>query len=298
VEKPFATNALEARELLEAARSSGRVHAVTFNYRFNPLVEQAGAMLARGELGPVNLVHGHYLQEWLLYDTDYSWRLDPKKSGATAMVADAGCHWFDLIEYTTALKVESVLAELSTMIKVRRPRFGVQETLTSGTTEASPASTKTQNIAVTVPDFGAILLRFDNGARGVFMTSSLCAGHRNDLRFEIHGAVASIRWLQERPNELWVGRRDGVNQVVLKDPSLLDTTARRYAALPGGYNEAWADAFKNLMHEIFTSIAPGSEPRAERQNFPTFEDGYRAACISEAIVASNAAGGRWTHVNS
>lgn len=104
--------------------------------------------------------------------------------------------------------------------------------------------------------------------------------------------------MQEQPNELWLGRRDGATQVLLKDPSLLDAAARRYAALPGGHNEAWPDAFKNLMREIFTSIASGSEPRTDRGNFPTFEDGYHAACISEAIVASSAAGSRWTEVNS
>jgi predicted dehydrogenase len=193
VEKPLATKALEAREMLGAAQSSGLVHAVTFNYRFNPLVEQARVMVARGELGPINLVHGHYLQEWLLYDTDYSWRLDPEKSGPAAMVADAGCHWFDLVEYTTGLRVESVLADLSTTIKLRRPRFYSQETFTSGTTADRRAFAETRNVAVTVPDFGAILLRFNNGARGMFTTSSLCAGHKNDLRFEIHGAVASLR---------------------------------------------------------------------------------------------------------
>jgi predicted dehydrogenase len=98
VDKPLAMSVEECATLLQAAEDAGVVHAVTFNYRYNAMVQQARVMNQRGDLGTVHFVHGSYLQEWLLRETDFSWRLDPAKSGPAAMIADAGSHWFDLIE--------------------------------------------------------------------------------------------------------------------------------------------------------------------------------------------------------
>ena len=120
VDKPLASNLEQARQMLDAAAAAGIVHAVTFNYRYHPLVQQARIMVERGDLGAIHLLHGHYLQEWLLYDTDFSWRLDAAESGPAAMVGDAGCHWFDLVEHVTGLRVVSVLAELKTVVSTRR----------------------------------------------------------------------------------------------------------------------------------------------------------------------------------
>ena len=112
----------------------------------------------------------------------------------------------------------------------------------------------------------------------------------------MNGLRSSTRWHQERQNELWLGRRDGPNGVLLKDPSLLVPAARRYAHLPGGHQEAWSDAFRNVMADIYAHIAAGGAASGASPNFPTFEDGYRAASIVDAILDSHRRGGVWTRV--
>jgi predicted dehydrogenase len=281
VDKPLAINALQAKEMLSAARSAAVTHAVTFNYRYNVLVQQARSMISQGALGEVRMVHGHYLQEWLLWPTDFNWRLDPAEAGPAAMIADAGSHWFDLVQYVTGLRIQRLFASLRTQTKIRRRP-------PSPTRGGEDQTGQAFDYSVQVPDYGTILVEFENGACGEFVTSASCAGHKNDLRFEVNGTEASLAWEQERPNELWVGRRNEPDQVIRKSPELLDSSIRHYAALPGGHNEAWPDAFRNLMRNIFSAIATG-----EPGDFPTFVDGYRAALIAEAALESDRSGGNW-----
>lgn len=293
VDKPLATSAAEARSLLEAAESAGVVHAVTFNYRFNPMVQHARALVEQGALGDLHLIQGQYLQEWLLYPEDFNWRVEPENTGPAAMIGDAGCHWFDLVEFVTGLRVTEVLADLSTTIPVRkRPASGRREAFADVSDEVS------DEYEVKVPDRGTVLLRFSNGARGVFTTSSLCAGHKNDLRFELNGRKASMAWEQETPNNLWLGYRDASDQTIRRDSSLVDPSVRRFVALPGGHNEAWPDAFRNLMREIFSFIASGERMDPAKVTFPTFWDGLRAAEITDAMLASSATCGTWRSVPS
>jgi predicted dehydrogenase len=291
VDKPLALTSAQARDLMESAATAGVINAVTFNYRFNPMVQQARVMIARGDVGDIHLVHGHYLQEWLAYPTDFNWRVEPEKSGEAAMMADAGCHWFDLVEHMTGLRVEAVLADFSTTIPVRkRPKSGAREAF------AAAAGDDTEDYTVRVPDRGTVLLRFQGGARGQFLTSCLCPGHKNDLRVEINGLKTSLLWEQEKPNVIWLGKRDEADRILTRDPSLVDESVRRYVALPGGHNEAWPDAFKNLMREIMEFVASGKQMAGEIP-FPTFADGYRAASIADAMVASSKGGGVWTKVS-
>jgi len=292
VDKPLALNSGEARQLVAAAEKAGVVHAVTFNIRYNPLIQQMRILARRGDFGRIHLVTGHYLQEWLLKETDFSWRLDPEQSGPLAMVADAGIHWFDLAQHITGLRITEVLSDLHTIIPTRQKPVGENR-------EAFAAASggRIEPYAVKVADLGSVLVKFNNGGRGVFTTTPLAAGHKNDLRIEINGANASARWEQERPNELWIGHRDEPSQTLLKDPPLLDESIRHYAKLPGGHNEAWSDAFRNLMLNIFVFIAEGRNPRtADGIAFPTFHDGLSAACIIDAIEKSHVLGGRWTEV--
>lgn len=291
VDKPLAPTLAESAQLHDAAVAAGVPHAVTFNYRFNPMVQQAKAMVARGVVGEPHLIHGRYLQEWLLYPEDYNWRVEPENTGPAAMMGDAGCHWFDLVEYVTGLRVHEVLADFSTTIAVRkRPLSGSREAFARGGAEA------TEDYHVKVPDRGTVLLRFNNGARGVFHTSALCAGHKNDLTVEINGRKASLAWEQETPNNLWIGHREEPDQILRRDPSLVDPEVRPYVALPGGHNEAWPDAFRNLMREIFTFIASGEKMDPATAKFPTFADGLRAAAITDAMLRSSNAGGSWKQV--
>jgi predicted dehydrogenase len=291
-DKPLAMTAAEAKDLLDRATRAGIVHAVTFNYRGNPLVQQARLAVARGDIGRPHFVHGHYLQDWLLKETDYSWRLEPDKGGASSAIGDIGSHWCDLAQHISGLRITHVLSDLTTTLpKRRRPTAAREAFQAAGAAEAS------ELVDIAVEDLASVMVRFDSGAKGVFYVAQVCAGHKNDLVLEICGTASSIRWRQEHQNELWIGHRDKANELLQKDPSLLDPDARGYAHLPGGHQEAWADAFCNLMRDIYGFIAAGkraADPHPPA--FATFEDGYRANCIVEAILASSTRGAAWTQV--
>jgi predicted dehydrogenase len=290
-DKPLATTATEARGLLDAATRAGVVHAVTYNYRGNPIVQQARAMIAAGELGELHFVHGSYLQDWLLDPTDFSWRLEPEKGGASSAIGDIGTHWCDLVQHVTGCRITEVLADLTTVVPTRlKPLHATEAFSGTGASQREP-------VVIASEDLATVLVRFDNGMKGCLTASQVCAGHKNDLWFEVNGSSASVRWYQERQNELWIGRRHAPNQTLLKDPSLLGSDARRYAHLPGGHQEAWSDAFRNLIADIYDDIAKGPA-RTERPTFPTFEDGYRAACLVDAILESHRRGGVWTAVQT
>ena len=288
-DKPLAMTSAQAKRLVDEARRAGVVAAVTFNYRGNPLVQQALLAIARGDIGTPHFLHGHYLQDWLLKDTDYSWRLDPEKGGASSAVADIGSHWCDLAQHVTGLAITHVLGDITTVVKKRKKPSGSREAFQAGSGEG-------ELVDIMAEDLASVLLRFENGARGSFSVGQVCSGHKNDLVLEVCGAKASLRWRQEHQNELWIGHRDRANEVLQKDPSLLDERAREYARLPGGHQEAWADAFLNVIREIYASIAAGPPYSALPPMIATFEDGFRANRIVDAILESAADGGAWTRI--
>ena len=293
-DKPLAMTAVEAKELLDAATAAGVTHAVTFNYRGNPLVQQAREMIARGDLGALHFVHGAYLQDWLLQPTDFSWRLEPEKGGQSSAVADIGSHWCDLVQHVAGQRIVEVLADLTTVIATRfKPA--------SATLAFERASDQNrEKVDIHAEDLATILIRFGNGAKGSLTVGQVCAGHKNDLWFEMNGHRASLRWFQERQNELWIGRRDEANATLLKDPSLLGPGAQPYAHLPGGHQEAWADAFRNVLRDVYGVIAARMEGRGADDRrppaFATFEDGYQSACIVDAVLESHRRGGVWTKI--
>ena len=290
-DKPLAMNAGEAKQLLDAVNKAGVVHAVTFNYRGNPLVQQARALIAGGDLGSVHFIHGHYLQDWLIKETDFSWRIEPEKGGPSSAMGDIGSHWCDLVQHVSGLRIEAVLADLTTVIPTRRKPAAARETFTATTDNEGVPFT------VEVEDLGSVLVRFENGCKGMFSAGQVCAGHKNDLVFEINGLGGSVRWKQERQNELWVGRRDDGNIEIAKDPGALAPSVQAYTHLPGGHQEGWATAFHNVLRDIYTFIASGKDPNDPRPPaFATFEDGYRINRIVDAILASSAAGGVWSPV--
>ena len=290
-DKPLAMTAAEAKSLVDQATKAGIVHAVTFNYRGNPLVQQARHAIARGDIGTPHFLIGHYLQDWLLKDTDYSWRLEPDKGGASSALGDIGSHWCDLAQHISGLRITHVLGDITTVIPKRKKPKGSREAFA-----AAGRNDEVETVDIKVEDLASVLVRFDNGAKGSFSVGQVCAGHKNDLVLEICGSKSSLRWRQEHQNELWFGHRERANEILQKDPSLLDPEASGYAHLPGGHQEAWADAFCNLMRDIYGFIAAGKPARDPHPPaFATFEDGYRANCIVEAILAS-ARGGVWTKV--
>lgn len=218
-EKPLAVSSAESAELVELASSSGLVHCTNFNLRFYPQAHQARAVVAAGGVGDVWNVHGSYLQDWLLYPTDWNWRLEPEKGGAMRAVADIGSHWMDLAQWVTGKRIEAVLAHLETVLPVRRRPAGEVETFASaGDVERVDAPMSTEDIA-------HLLLRFEGGTVGAAVISQVSAGHKNALRIEVDGSEDSLRWNSERPEELWLGHRDRPNETLLRNPGLLAPAA-------------------------------------------------------------------------
>jgi predicted dehydrogenase len=278
-EKPLAMNGQESRELVRLAEQAGVVHAISFNYRYMPLVQQARAMVRHGDLGRIFAVQGSYLQDWLLLETDWNWRLVPEMSGDSRAVADIGSHLCDCVQFITGLKIVRVMADLVTIHPSRkRPKVELEtysgKLLTPDQMEDVPIKTE---------DYGSILVEFDSGAHGVLTVNQCAAGRKNRLFYEMDGEKAALCWDIERPNELWVGRRDGANQVLMKDPSLMYPEVREYAHYPGGHNEGYPDGPKNLFRNVYGKIM-GTRPGGD---FATFVDGHHEIAICDAVLQSS-----------
>jgi predicted dehydrogenase len=220
----------------------------------------------------------------------YSWRSDPAKGGVTSALGDIGSHWCDLAEHVAGAKIVSVLADLATVIPVRYSSGASAEAF------AVTSGGDRQPMEVNAEDLASVLLRFDNGARGCFSVGQVLPGHKNDLELEINGRALSLKWRQEQQNELWIGRHDQPNLNLAKDPSLVCRDVLPYVHLPGGHQESWADAFRNLLRDAYQWIREDGRPEAKPVPLPTFEDGYRSTCLVETMLRSHAAGGRWEQV--
>jgi predicted dehydrogenase len=289
-DKPLGMNSVEGGQMRDAAVDSGLAHVVTFNYRGNPLVQQAREMIARGEAGNLCFIHGCYLQDYLTSPDAYTWRVDPGRSGASNVLGDIGSHWCDLAEHVSGQRIVAVLAELTTVVPTR---------YTTGATTGAFSKQKGGEptpVAMQSEDLASVLVRFENGVRGSFSVGQTLPGHKNDLRLELNGSQCSLGWKQEQQNELWIGRQDQANSILMKDPGLVSGEALRYTRLPGGHQEAWADAFFNIVREAYDWIRADAAPGANSAALPTFEDGYRSNCVIDAILRSHAAGGVWQGV--
>jgi predicted dehydrogenase len=275
-EKPLAMNSEETGELLRLAEDSGLVHAVNFNIRFYAQNQAARARVQAGEIGDVRLISGGYLQDWLLYDTDWNWRLDPSEGGSLRAVGDIGSHWIDLVTFITGRHVEAVMADLTTFIPVRKQPTGPVETFTasSGDTIDTPMETE---------DSAGILLRLEGGARATATISQVSAGRKNRLSWEIDGSQAALAWHSEAPEELWIGHRDRPNEWLLRE-------AGDY---PPGHAEGFPDTFKHLYRAVYGAVAAGGPP--DEPDYPTFVDGHEEALIADAIAQSHAEQ-RWVNV--
>ncbi len=228
-EKPLATSAAQTAQLVALARQTGLAAGVAYNIRFYPLCHEAAERIRSGRLGAVLHVAGSYVQDWLLKDTDFNWRVDAGEGGELRAVADIGTHWLDLIQFVTGQRITAVCADLQTVHPVRKRPLGNIETFAG---KGQPAA-GTQPISIATDDCASLLLRFENGAGGCLWVSQVTAGRKNCLRFEIAAAEQALAWDSERPNELWIGRRDEANQVLLRDPALFGPECPRNRQLPG-----------------------------------------------------------------
>lgn len=286
-EKPLAMTSAQSGELLALATASGLVHAVNFNIRFYPVNQHVSELVSDGGVGDVRLVTGHYLQDWLLLDTDWNWRLEPERGGALRAVGDIGSHWLDLLTFLTGRRVAAVLADLATFIPVRREPAGPVETFsTERAADATPVEIRTEDAAT-------ILLRFEGGARGVVAISQLSPGRKNSLRYQIDGSSSAVAWDSEQPDQLWIGHRDRPNELLLRDPALMGQRGRAAARLPAGHVEGFADTFGALFSSIYEDVAQGRPSPSPA--YPTFADGHDEMLVGDA-VAESARTGTWASV--
>jgi predicted dehydrogenase len=280
-EKPLATKLEEAEELVALAGKTGLVNAVHFNLRYYPMVRQMKTMRESGELGEIYSILGSYLQDWLFLQTDYNWRLEPDKSGDSRAIADIGSHLLDLTEYVTGLKVTEVMADFSTVHKTRLKPLKAIETYSEKTLDESDY----EEVPINTEDHATVMLRFDNGNKGSVTVSQVNAGRKNRLNIEIAGSKANFEWCSEKPNELWIGKRETANQQLMKDPSLFSQEASKLIGFPGGHNEGFPDTSKQMFKEIYAAVEEGKQP--EKPSFPTFADGHRELLICERIIESH-----------
>ncbi len=297
-EKPLAMTSRESAELVAAAAASGKVAAVSYNLRFYPLVREARERIAGGEIGRILAVHGSYLQDWLLYDTDWNWRLESGKGGALRAVADIGTHWLDMVSWATGLRVERVFADFATVHPVRRRPKGEVRTFAgvadAARQDAARQDAALEDVAVDTEDLATILLRLEGGVRGSLAVSQVSAGRRNSLSFEIDGEREALAWNSEEPNRLWIGHRDRANEILDKVPAHLSPAAAALSAYPGGHQEGYPDTFRGLCAAVYGYIARGDYAAA--RDFPTFEDGHREMLLCDALLAS-ARTERWVDVS-
>ncbi|HSS92889.1 MAG TPA: Gfo/Idh/MocA family oxidoreductase [Candidatus Dormibacteraeota bacterium] len=276
-EKPLAMTSAESADLLRQAVSSSLVHAVNFNIRFYPICQHLHQLIGEGGLGQVRLVTGHYLQDWLLLDTDWNWRLDPALGGTLRAVSDIGSHWLDLTTFLTGSRVASVTADLETFIKVRRQPTGPVETFATGTGQETVAR------EIKTEDCATILIRYENAALGSLAVSQISAGRKNSLRVEIDGASSAAAWTSEAPDELWFGHRGRPNEVLPRDPGLMNAAGAAASFLPGGHIEGFADTFRALYRAVYQAVLDG---RPAENRYPTFTDGHDEMLVCEAIERS------------
>ena len=280
-EKPLATDVAGARRLVDAAASSGTAAAVPFVYRYYPTVREARERVASGQTGALRLLHGTYLQDWLLRADDANWRVDERLGGASRAFADIGSHWCDLAEFISGHRIERVSARLLTAVPARVSEAGHAFATAAGGGELRQ---------VTTEDAALVQFETDAGAIGSVVISQISAGRKNRLWIELDGAEEALAFDQEHPEELWCGRREALT-IVRRDPTTLTPAAARFATLPAGHPQGYADCFDAFVADVYEGIGASSTIPGT----PMFTDGLRAALITEAVMTS-AREERWVDV--
>ena len=285
-EKPLGMDTKETARLVRAAAKSDRVFAVNYMCRFFPAVLQMRAMVARGDLGKIIHVQGHFFQDWLLHDTDYNWRLLVSEGGKLRAVGDIGTHWIDAVSFILGARVESVFATLETFHKTRhRPRGEVKSFAKAGTG-------KMVSFKVDTEDFASVLLRYDNGVHANAAISQVAAGWKCSLALGIYGSAGSVRWDLQQPNEIHVGRRDEPNQILQRGTAGFMEDVANFTDYPGGHPEGFADAHKMHYRAVYEHIASGKRTPLL---FAGADDGHHELKVCEAVLKSHATQ-KWARV--
>lgn len=278
-EKPLTLTAKESEELVNLAKEHNVCASANFNYRHNAMVREMYERVQNNQVGRVLSVHGEYLQDWLLFDSDYDWRMDPKLGGESRAIADIGSHCFDTIQYILDKKIVSVYANLTTVHPVRK-RMKTNETFSVGEGEVLDTH------EINSEDEAYIIVKFEDKTKGLFHVSQICGGKKNYFKLIVSGENASMEWNQERCDKLWIGKRECGNEELFVGPQYLQGEAVSYASLPNGHSVGWADAFRNAINSCYTSIRNNTYNN-EKQPYATFDEAWYVMKIVEACLQSN-----------
>ena len=280
-EKPLARTSAESGSMVKLLKENPEIVAgVNFCYRMYPLIQDAKNRIAKGEIGKPYLIHGSYLQDWLLFDTDYNWRIEPEYTGVSRCVGDIGSHWMDLAQVLSNSKIVEVCANTVTALpKRKRPTTAVESF-------AINTNVEYEEVDVLTEDYAGVLLKFENGASGVFQCSEISAGRKCFIDIEVDGSSSSIHWNHEVGDRMWKGNRDSQNEQIMRNPNLMTPEARQYSYLAAGHPEGWNDAFKNSVEAFYRFIRDGKKMAEDECDFATFEEGHYLMKLTEAIIQS------------
>lgn len=270
-EKPLSPDVAGAMDMVRVAEEAGTVATVPFVYRFYATVREAKARLETGDLGDLHLIHGSYLQDWLLSPDDSNWRVDASLGGASRAFADIGSHWCDLVEFVSGHRITHVTAQMHTAYPTRTFTEHQEAFATGGGGEQR---------AVDTEDAAVVMFRTDGGAVGSVVVSQISSGRKNRLWFEIDGSDAAVAFDQENAETLWWGERDRVS-ILNRAPEHLSKAAATFATLPGGHPLGYHDCFDLFIAQTYEAIVNGIP-----EGLPSFADGLRAARVADAVVRS------------
>ncbi|MFN5986076.1 MAG: Gfo/Idh/MocA family protein [Chitinophagaceae bacterium] len=277
IEKPITFSLEEAKELKQILDKTGLTLCLTHTYSGYPLVKQIKAMIKDGQLGKIRKVWVEYPQGWLSKlseregNAQAAWRTDPKKSGKSSVMGDIGTHAAHLAEYVTGSKITAICAELNTMVEGR-----------------------------VLDDDGAVMLKFDNGAKGVLMASQVAAGEENGIRIRVYGEHGGVEWYQHEPNTLlvkWLDKPTQIYRAGGNNGHYLSPMAIHNCRTPAGHPEGYLEAFANIYRNFALTLGckmDGKTPTAEMLDFPGIEDGLRGMAFIDNVVASSQSDKKWT----
>jgi len=274
-DKPLTTTVAEAEELVALVKKTGKVFAVTHNYTGYPMIRQARAMVAAGELGTIRLIQAEYPQDWLTERAEASgskqaeWRTDPKRSGAGGCIGDIGTHAYNLACFVSGLELDELLAQLTTFVEGRL-----------------------------LDDDVEILLRWKGGAKGMLWASQVAVGHENGLKLRVYGTKGGLEWTQADPNYLWFTKFGEPKQLLTRGGAGAWPEAARVTRVPGGHPEGYLEGFANIYTEAARAIRAARDGGTVGSEviYPSVEDGLVGMKFIEAAVKSSNAGNVWTKV--
>jgi predicted dehydrogenase len=272
-DKPLTASLAEAKKLAKAAAASGVVFALTHNYTGYPMIRQAKAMIASGELGDLRLVNVEYVQDWLtepVANKQADWRTDPARSGAGGSTGDIGTHAFNLANFVTGLTLDTLAADLTAFVPGRR-----------------------------VDDNGHVLMRYQGGAKGMLWCSQVAPGNENGLRLRVYGTKGGLEWAQEDPNYLWFTPFGQPKRLITRGGAGSGPEAGRVSRVPPGHPEGYLEGFANIYTEAARAIraAKAGTPVPEGTTFPGLKEGLEGVAFVDACVRSSARNGAWVGLN-